>query len=63
MANAQVWDAGAIDPAEVGRLEESIEVEVLPSAPAEPESADRSPASGGLRVGVWGRPYNRYGRR
>lgn len=62
VANALVWDAGQIDPEEVGRLEREVElepVEDLGNAPAE-RPAD---SQGFLRVGVYGRPTSRFGRR
>ncbi len=59
VANAQVWNAGAIDPAEVRRLEDAIKVEPMPALTIEPGKNDRGPTAIGLRVGVWGRPGGR----
>ncbi|CAN5794762.1 1-phosphofructokinase family hexose kinase [soil metagenome] len=59
VANAQTWDAGAIDPAEVRRLEDTIEVEPLPGGTSESDRDDRPAVSSGLRVGVWGRSGGR----
>jgi hypothetical protein len=62
VANALVWEAGQIDPNEVARLEEQIElepVENLDDAPAERPSDSQ----GFLRVGVYGRPTGKFGKR
>lgn len=62
VANALVWDAGAIDPEELPKLEPAIELEALAdtAAAAAEKSAD---GQGFLRVGVYGRATNRFGRR
>lgn len=61
VANALVWDAGAVDPSEVSRLESEISVE--PLSPDASSSPNPSPSSSPfVRVGVFGRPLNRFGR-
>ncbi len=62
VANALVWDAGAIELAEVERLEPQIAIEALGRVETE-SAAPRGAGSAFVRVGVYGRPTSRYGRR
>ena len=63
-ANAIVWEAGAIDPEEVARMAVEVELEAVEDIRAEaPERHRAGDAQGFLRVGVYGRPTSRFGRR
>ncbi|WP_169979740.1 1-phosphofructokinase family hexose kinase [Tautonia rosea] len=62
VANALVWDAGAIDPEEVARIEQEIELE--PVTDLGDTSGERpGDAQGFLRVGVYGRSTSKFGRK
>jgi 1-phosphofructokinase family hexose kinase len=62
VANALVWDAGAIDPEEVARIEPEIELEPVTDLGESPQERPTD-GQGFLRVGVYGRATGKFGRK
>ncbi len=62
-SNAETWDAGAIDPTSLVELRNAVEIELLDKNPMIEPPDSSGDSTGFLRVGVYGRPTNRFGRR
>jgi len=62
VANALTWSAGEIDRPKLDTIKSEIELEPLEQDPTDP-APDTKPSKAFIRVGVYGRTRNRFGRK